>query len=287
MKKIRVLLIGLGRIGSSLEKDPYRRKPCTHAGTLLSSSGKRKYQLVAVSDLREENIHNFFVDYSSSLGSKKNHLQVFPNLLETNIKELSQIDLAIIATDSQSHIPLAKKAIQLGIKNLLIEKPVALSKSDAQKLQKMAGKQNVRIWINHERRFSPVYSWAKDQLHSGVWGDIKTIHASVLTSALDPGHAFSGKGAGPLLHDGTHAIDFLHWLLGKPKSIIAEFTKSNSRYKLEEQVLAWMKYPQGVNVFLEVGGYRSYFKFSIDIETTEARILLSNDGFHFWETKES
>jgi predicted dehydrogenase len=287
MKKIRVLLIGLGRIGSSLEKDPYRRKPCTHAGSLLSPGGKRKFQLVAVSDLREEKIQDFFSDHVSSLGSKKNHPQVLPNLLEYKAQELQGIDLAIIATDSQSHIPIAKKAIQLGIKNLLIEKPVALSKSDAKSLQKLATKQNVRIWVNHERRFSPIYTWAKDQLQAGVWGDIKTIHASVLTSALDPGHAFSGKGAGPLLHDGTHAIDFLHWLLGKPRSIIAEFTRSNPRYKLEEQVIAWMKYPQGVHVFLEVGGYRRYFKFSIDIETTRARILLSNDGFHFWETKES
>jgi predicted dehydrogenase len=287
MKKIRVLLIGLGRIGSSLEKDPYRRKPCTHAGTLLSGKGKKMFQVVGVSDLNEEKVQAFFSDYSSSLGSRKNHPQVISNLAEKNIHELPEIDLAIIATDSNSHIPIARKVIQLGIKNLLIEKPIALNKQDAQKLKKLSQEQNVRIWVNHERRYSPIYKWARDQLQAGVWGEIKTIHASVLTSALDPGHAFSGNGAGPLLHDGTHAIDFLHWLLGKPRSITAEFTRSNPQYKLEEQVIAWMRYAQGVHVFLEVGGYRRYFKFSIDIETTSARILLSNDGFHFWEAKES
>lgn len=32
MSKLICALVGLGRIGSSLEKDPLREKPCTHPG---------------------------------------------------------------------------------------------------------------------------------------------------------------------------------------------------------------------------------------------------------------
>jgi predicted dehydrogenase len=36
MKKIRAAVVGLGRIGSLLEGDPKREKPCTHAGAIAA-----------------------------------------------------------------------------------------------------------------------------------------------------------------------------------------------------------------------------------------------------------
>lgn len=292
MKKIRVLLVGLGRIGSTLEADPYRKKPCTHAGTLLSSAGKKMFQIVSISDTNDSAVETFMKSYKLS-NLKSSYSQrflsptIYGDLLSIKNPSFPSIDLAVIATNSETHYPLARKLIQLGIKNLLVEKPVSLFTKEAVLLQKLARKEGVRIWVNHERRYHPVYSWAREGLLTGRWGKIKTIHASILTSALDPGHAFHGKGTGPLIHDGTHVIDFLHWLLGSPNKILAEASKSHKKYKLDEQVLAWLQYNNGVHVFLEVGGYRKYFQFSIEIQTTDVKIILSNDGFQFWETKNS
>ncbi|MBW9226962.1 gfo/Idh/MocA family oxidoreductase, partial [Leptospira interrogans] len=39
---IPVLLIGLGRIASLLEKDSLRNHPCTHAGAIFFHLGKEK-----------------------------------------------------------------------------------------------------------------------------------------------------------------------------------------------------------------------------------------------------
>ncbi|EKQ91653.1 hypothetical protein LEP1GSC101_0753 [Leptospira borgpetersenii str. UI 09149] len=51
---IPVLLIGLGRIASLLEKDSFRNRPCTHAGTFFSPWGKKKFFLVGAIDSSEK-----------------------------------------------------------------------------------------------------------------------------------------------------------------------------------------------------------------------------------------
>jgi predicted dehydrogenase len=287
MKKIKVLLLGLGRIASILEKDPYRNKPCTHAGTIFSKWGKRHFTLSAIADQNPDRVNEFYNTWSSHFASKNPESLSIESGKISSDSILSNIDLAIIATSSDSHFENAKQMIQLGIPNLLIEKPVTLSLKKAKELERLSRKQNTRIWVNHERRYHPIYAWAREGLLAGRFGRVRTVRASVLTSALNPGIAFSGKGGGPLFHDGTHAVDFLHWLLGNPISIQAKFTKSNPKYKLEEQALVWLEYKDGVNVFLEVGGYRKYFQFEIDIQTSDSRIILGNDGFHFWNSKDS
>ncbi|WCL47989.1 Gfo/Idh/MocA family protein [Leptospira sp. GIMC2001] len=287
MKKIRVILVGLGRIASILEKDPYRNKPCTHAGTIFSNSSQKKFILQAIVDSNPERITQFRKDWNHLIESNKNPISVYNHLDEVTKHSDTSFDLCVIATNSDSHFSNAKKAIELKIPNLLIEKPVALNLSDSKKLFKLASKNQTKIWVNHERRYHPVYSWVREQIHSGKWGKIKTIHASILTSRLSPGIAYKGVGGGPLMHDGTHIIDYLHWLVGNPINIQAKATKSNRKYKLDEQIVATLEYRDGVFAFLEVGGYRNYFQFAIDIYTENARFILSNDGFQFFQSQPS
>lgn len=294
MKKIRVLLVGLGRIATRLEEDPLRRKPATHAGTLLSPWGRKRFQILAVSEPDNERLDDFFRQFglekhSGTQTSRKSVTIHSPSKTEPlpSGETLSEIDLAVIATPSESHYTIARQLIRKGVPNLLIEKPVALSLSDAKRLKEIADSQGTKIWVNHERRYHPIYAWVRQGILEDKWGKLKTIHGSVLTSALDPGRAFSGKGGGPLFHDGTHLVDYLEWLLGRPDSVQAEFHRSHPEYRLEEQVVAWLRYGNGVHVFLEVGGYRRYFQFELDIQTTQARIILSNDGFRFYEARES
>lgn len=319
-------MVGLGRIAYSLERDPYRSKPCTHAGTLLSAWGRKHFQITGIMDKNPSAVSDFLEFYAQSFPRKSgsNSRSKFRNPSRLGSGTLPRVwspeevtklpkgsrgkqadrinqgerenqgkqgnrawlenpgewDLAVVATHSESHFSLAEELILRGVPNLLIEKPVALDLPSARKLGRLAKKHSVRIWVNHERRYHPVYHWAYENLKKKTWGEIRTIRASVLTSAMDPGAAFSGTGGGVLYHDGTHAVDFLEWVLGRPRSITARSTKSKVGYKSAEQVLAWLDYKRA-QVFLEVGGYRRYFQFEIDIQTSEARLVLSNDGFSF------
>lgn len=276
--KIKTLLIGLGRIASLLEIDKFRYHPCTHAGVLLSTFGKKHFQLSAIYDSNPERIKDFYKQW------KLNPKQICSNLKEI---ENDSFDLAIIASSSEAHFENIKFAVSLGIKNLLIEKPICLNTKELKKIITLRDKYNLKIWVNHERRYHYLYRYVKDLIQSKKYGNLRTIKASVLTSFRDPGIAFT-KGGGPLLHDGTHAVDYIDYLLeSKPISIESKLIKANPTAKIEEQALAFISYPENVFAFLEAGGKRNYFQFEIDVQTENARFVLSNDGHHFFETTSS
>ncbi|PJZ45255.1 Gfo/Idh/MocA family oxidoreductase [Leptospira brenneri] len=276
--KIKTILIGLGRICSSLEKDPFRKKPCTHMGVLESQWGKKHFEFLLGLDVSEEKCQTF-----QSLWNAKTQL-IPSDPRRTNFPE--GVQLAVISTPSAFHEDWAIHCIRSGIPNLLIEKPVALSEDGAKKIQSLARKHRTKIWINHERRYHPSYRYVKDELTKGKLGNLRSIRASVFTSAKNPGLAFSKLGGGPLLHDGTHAVDLIHWFVGKPKLRNAklEIPKKGS---IESRAVAWFETKTGVDIFLDVSGGRDYFQFELDLHTDTHRIICSNDGFRFFESAPS
>ncbi|TGL90477.1 gfo/Idh/MocA family oxidoreductase [Leptospira congkakensis] len=276
--KIKTILIGLGRICSGLEADPFRKKPCTHMGVLQSDWGKKRFDVSLGLDTQEKQCEVFQKQWNAKT-----------ELVSSNPKNTSfpkDIQLAVISTPSAYHEDWAIHCIQSGIPHLLIEKPVALSESGAKRIQMAAKKQKTNIWINHERRYHPSYQYVKDQLTKGSFGNLKSIRASVFTSAKNPGLAFSKLGGGPLLHDGTHAVDLIHWILGKPKLVDSklEIPKKGS---IESRAVAWFETKTGVEVFLDVSGGRDYFQFELDLHTDTHRIFCSNDGFVFYQSTQS
>jgi predicted dehydrogenase len=278
MKKIKTLLLGLGRIASLLEKDKKRYHPCTHAGVILSSPLNKLFSLEGIYDPNTGKINEFMKDWKIN----KNHIS-------SDLKTIKnqEWDLVIIASSSDAHFENLELASKLKIPLILCEKPICKTVKDLKKIQKIFQKYKPTIWVNHERRYHPIYQYVQENLLNGNWGEIKTIKASVLTSGNDPGIGFTNLGGGPLLHDGTHAVDFLDFLFGvEPEILYSEaFTKSGN--KSESRALAILKYPNNIRVFLEAGGERNYFQFELDIQTSMGRFILSNDGHNFFFTKDS
>ena len=276
--KFKTLLLGLGRIASTLENDKLRYHPCTHAGVLFSNFGKKKFTLSAIYDIDTDAIEEFYSQW-----------KIKPTTVKSSLADVKKetYDLGVIASSSEAHFENAKFAISLGIKNILIEKPVCINEKQLKSLVSLQKKNNLRIWVNHERRYHFLYKHVKELIQSKEFGELRTIRASVLTSFRDPGNAFAG-GGGPLLHDGTHAVDYIDYLLeAKPIRVASRLLKANKDAKIEEQAIAVLEYPENVFVFLEAGGKRNYFQFEIDIQTEEARFILSNDGHKFFITKKS
>jgi predicted dehydrogenase len=276
--KFKTLLLGLGRIASTLEKDKLRYHPCTHAGVLFSSFGEKHFHITAIYDTNEQAILDFYKQW-----------KIKPTVVKSTLAEIKEetFDFAVIASSSEAHFENAKFAISLGIKNLLIEKPVCMNAKELQALVALQKKNNLRIWVNHERRYHFLYKYVKELVQSKAYGDLRTIRASVLTSFRDPGNAFQA-GGGPLLHDGTHAVDYIDYLLeAKPIRLASTLMKAHPNARIEEQAVATLEYPKNVFVFLEAGGKRNYFQFEIDVQTENARFILSNDGHKFFETKDS
>jgi predicted dehydrogenase len=274
MKKINTILIGLGRIASTLEKDKLRNHPCTHSGVLFSKFGREKFSLQGIYDTNKEKILEFQSDWK------------LKNII-TNLQDLKKIkiDLGIIATNSESHFTNLEDMVKMGIPNLLIEKPLCLNQKELSEILKLKKKYKFNLWVNHERRYHAPYQLAREIYINKTYGELRTIKASILTSFRDPGH---GKIIGPLFHDGTHVIDFLDFLFEKsPKILVTKSLKKKKSSKIAERVISILEYEKDSFVFLEIGGKRNYFQFEIDMEWEKARMVLSNDGHRFYLAEES
>ena len=238
MEKFKVLLIGLGRIATKLENDALRYKPCTHAGALLGGRAGGYFEITGIYDTNPENEACF-----------KRQWPALGNIQQGGIA--SGYDLAVIASNSESHYANALEAVEKGIRALVIEKPVTLKRAEAEHLYRLKKELGVKIWVNHERRYHPLYKKAREIYQSSVYGKPKTIRASVLTG---PMKETAREYISPLLHDGTHAVDFIQWLAGNPVSVYSRSFKSDAKLEVSDQTIAVLHYPEGVNVFLKRGG---------------------------------
>ncbi|MCX7997936.1 MAG: Gfo/Idh/MocA family oxidoreductase [Leptospiraceae bacterium] len=275
---MKTLILGLGRIASILEKDKKRYHPCTHAGVIFNSPLKNFFHVRGVFDPNPNRVLDFLKDW------KLEKMNVLTNMESLKREEF---DFAVIASSSNAHFENLLFCLEKKIPYILVEKPIVQNLEEFKQIAKLARKVKSTIWVNHERRYHPIYQFVKDVVRQKTYGELKTIKASVLTSMKDPGLGFNKLGGGPLLHDGTHAIDFLDFLFEEIPEIIQSKIFYFQKSKLEKRVLATLRYKKDQFVFLEVGGERDYFQFEIDVQTTQARFILSNDGHKFFISKTS
>lgn len=82
----------------------------------------------------------------------------------------------VIASSAETHYEVAVRAIKAK-KNLLVEKPIALSSDQAQELCESANKEKLVFMVGHLLNFHPAYQKVKDLVSSGRIGRILSIKA--------------------------------------------------------------------------------------------------------------
>ena len=273
MKKFKIGIVGCGRIGSLLEEDPLRGKPCTHAGgfSVLPTA-----QLSAGCDIDPDRLQKF--------GKRWNVTGLYSNFREMLAKE--SLDILCIATWTPLHASMTLEAAHAGVKGIFCEKPIATSIDQAQKMVRICQKKNIPLIINHERRWDAYYQQARKLILSGKIGHIKTIIGNALS--WKPGKlSVSGHGGGPLFHDGTHLTDLLLFFAGPVDWVSGYETRPNGKKYIEETASAMLGFKNGAIGFIEGGGARKYFNFELDIQGTEGRILIGNSGRELYIIKKS
>lgn len=291
---IRTAIIGLGRIAWLLEKDPLRYKPCTHAGSLLSINQKRKrpaFEIVALCDSKADRIDDFKRWWqkqnrqsSENMARLGNAIAIstdYKEILRTEVSE-EPLDLIIIATHTDSHVPIAMQAIKAGARAIVLEKPIATDLKTARQLYRLAEKNNTAIWVNFERRYHPAYQLVKDYIDNQKLGALRAIRGRVLTWPV----ASKQAQIGPLLHDAIHWLDLLHWYAGIPQKISTRMFAAQSGAPVEDTAFIQFDYPE-FQAQLESGGRRDYFEFAIELDFDQGRILSGNTGHRFFKTQAS
>ena len=86
----------------------------------------------------------------------------------------------IIATPSSTHSKLAKIVISNN-KPVLIEKPLALSLSEAKELLSFTKKYDGKVLVGHLMLFHPAIQKIKSMIKEGIIGDLKYIYSNRLS----------------------------------------------------------------------------------------------------------
>ncbi|HNW92504.1 MAG TPA: Gfo/Idh/MocA family oxidoreductase [bacterium] len=265
----RVALIGCGRIGTLLEDDPLRAKPCTHAGAFSSHPA---FRLVAGCDINRERILKFGQRWGLQPA------QCYEDYHE--LLERERPDIVAVATWTGTHGDIVDAACDAGVRAIFCEKPLEATVQRSREMVRRCLDRNVLFVVDHDRRWCWPYRNARALIRSGRLGAVRTVNGCVLTGPpLSDWHSDPIRaGAGPLLHDGTHLVDAVRFLIDDDYAEVRGAVEREPGWQVEHTARAWFTTRNGVHGFLEAGGRRGYFHFEIDVQLQHGRIAIGN-GF--------
>ena len=183
-------------------------------------------QVVAIADSqnaeersRELNIANWFSDY-------KELIDKIP------------IDVLHICTPNNTHYEIAKYALEHDI-NVVCEKPMTMTTSEAEELLKIAKERNLIHAVNFHNRFNPMTFELRKLIENNELGEIITIHGNYLQDWLlydtDYNWRINSKESGntrAVADLGSHWMDLVETASGlRIIEVFAEFLTYHKKRK--------------------------------------------------------
>jgi len=206
MGKIKFAVIGQGHIGKR------------HAEMIRRNDG---CELIAVCD---------------ALPKEKLGLDDLKEKFYSNIDDLlnahPEIEVVNVCTPNGLHATHALKALDAN-KHVVVEKPMALSKSDCEKIIYNALHHHKTVFCVMQNRYSPPSMWLKEVMEKKLMGDIYMVQLNCYWNRDDRYYKADGwKGTqdldgGTLFTQFSHWIDIMYWLFGDITNIQAKFADFN------------------------------------------------------------
>ncbi len=131
------------------------------------------------------------------------------------------VDLVDICLATPLHVEYAIAALKKG-KHVLVEKPLARTAKDAQKLAKVAAKSKGLAMCAMCMRFWPGWTWLKEAVEKQTYGAVRS--ASFKRLATMPAGAFYANGelsGGAILDLHLHDADFVQFVFGAPAAVFS------------------------------------------------------------------
>ena len=169
----------------------------------------------------------------------------------TDYRELLQredIDAVSICTTDEFHLEPALAAASAG-KHVLVEKPLALTPQECDKIIQGAREGGVKLMVGHILRFDPRYYAAYNEIRSGRIGEL--VHLFVRRNNAIRSASRLSMHTTVLFFLGIHDIDFVNWCVGaRAESVYAQAT-SRVLQGTPDTVLALLRFPNGTIASLE------------------------------------
>ena len=133
------------------------------------------------------------------------------------------IELVSICTHTDTHVDLAIAALEAG-KHVLVEKPVATTAAEVDRLAAAAADASTLCMPAHCIRFWPGWDWLHDRIEEGTYGAVRSavFHRLASPPAWAPDfYRDSARTGGALVDLHIHDADFIRWCFGEPTSVTA------------------------------------------------------------------
>lgn len=165
----------------------------------------------------------------------------------------AQIELVIINTPNNTHYELTAQALKAG-KDVLVEKPFVATSAEAKELFDLARSLDRKLLVYQNRRWNSDFLSVKDVIDSGKLGKLIEMHVRFdrYRAKIGP-KAFKEKPipASGIAYDlGSHIIDQIIYLFGKPDKTLKIGTKNREETQVEDYVLFILSYKTGLQVFV-------------------------------------
>ena len=210
MSKVKFAVIGCGHIGKR------------HAEMIERNE---ESELVALVDIKPKD--QVGIDaYSASFFNSVDALLQSP--------ELNKIDVINIASPNGYHVEHALKCLEAK-KHVVIEKPMALNKQDAELVIYKALNVHKHVFAVMQNRYSPPSVWIKDLIESGRLGNIYMVQLNCYWNRdsryykADSWHGKKDLDGGTLFTQFSHFIDLMYWLFGDIENIHSRFSNFNHK----------------------------------------------------------
>ena len=157
-------------------------------------------------------------------------------------------DGVVLATPNALHVPQALECIEARLP-MLLEKPIAPTVAQAQRLVDAADKSGARILIGHHRAHSPIMAKAREVVASGVLGKLVAVMGSA--TFLKPDHYYADApwrrelGAGPILLNMIHEVHNLRMLCGEIIAVQAFTSNATRGFAVEDTVAINLRFANG------------------------------------------
>ena len=123
------------------------------------------------------------------------------------------VNTVIVATGEHEHVEPVLQALELG-KAVLVEKPLALSIADADRILAALARSKGSLRVGYSRRFKRCYLLAKEQIAQGRLGTVVGLSARIYNSRAQVFQMLDrNPGATPVVDSLTYYIDMLGWFL--------------------------------------------------------------------------
>ena len=162
----------------------------------------------------------------------------------------AELDLAVIATPNNSHLPLGLAALEVGLA-VVVDKPLALNAEEGRALVDAAAERGLMVTALQNRRWDGDFLTVRKLLDTGELGRVHRFESRFDRWRPETGDGWrertpAAKGGGLLLDLGSHLVDQAVQLFGPVSKLYAEVDARREGAVADDDVFLALEHESGV-----------------------------------------